>query len=78
MDNSKYWDVFYDKEIAFYDIKLHKYRKKGYLHFDNRIWFPEFANSFKKIIIDNKKISEHSFYPFLRVIIKTKRNRLYK
>jgi len=43
------------------------------LHFDNRIWFPEFKDSFKRFISNPDKVSAHSFYPFLKVILETKR-----
>lgn len=78
MDNLKYWDSFFNKEEKFYDKKNRRYLKKGYLHFDNRIWFPDFAKKFRKILSTPNNIIEHSFYPFLQIIVETKRIRLDK
>ena len=73
MKHEKYWNLFLEKELSFYDIKTRKYLKKGYLHFDNRIWFPEFQDNFKKFIYNVDKVSSHSFFPFLKVTLETKR-----
>ena len=73
MEYEKYWDLFLEKELSFYDTKNRKYLKKGYLHFDNRIWFPEFKDNFKKYIFNADNVSSHSFFPFLKVILETKR-----
>jgi RNA-directed DNA polymerase len=69
----KYWQAFVDKELTFYDIQHRKYLKKGYLHFDYRIWFPEFQNALKKFIFHPNNVARHAFLPFLQVIVKTKR-----
>lgn len=68
-----YWSAFTAKELTFYDQQNHKYLKKGYLHFDNRIWFPDFQEAFKKFILNPRNVSIHAFLPFLQVIVKTKR-----
>lgn len=73
MEYNKYWDLFLKKELGFYDVENRKYLKKGYLHFDNRIWFPEFKDTFKKFISNPDKVPTHSFFPFLKVILETKR-----
>jgi len=73
MKYDHYWELFLQKELTFYDTKSRKYLKKGYLHFDNRIWFPEFKEAFKRFILSPEGVSHHSFLPFLKVIIETKR-----
>lgn len=73
MKYEEYWELFLKKEMNFYDIESRKYLKKGYLHFDNRIWFPEFKDSLKKFILNPASVSSHSFLPFLKVILETKR-----
>ena len=75
MNYDKYWDVFCKKESSFYDIDNHQYFKKGYLHFDNRIWFPTFQSAFKKFILNPDKTASNSFLPFLKVVLTTKRIR---
>ena len=78
MDYSAYWKPFLKKELSFYDVEEHKYLKKGYLHFDDRIWFPDFQDSFQKFISKEDSVATHPFYPFLRVTIETKRIRFNK
>lgn len=83
MINSLYenfWKPFLQKELTFYDTRNRKYLKKGYLHFDNRIWFPDFQDALKRFILHPTKVKEHAFLPFLQIIVKTKRikNRLQK
>jgi RNA-directed DNA polymerase len=73
MEYKDYWDLFLKKELSFYDTENRKYLKKGYLHFDNRIWFPEFKEKFRSFIIDPNNVTSHSFFPFLKVILETKR-----
>lgn len=75
MEYEKYWELFLKKELNFYSTKDRKYLKKGYLHFDNRIWFPEFKDTFKKYVCNADKIATHSFFPFLKVILETKRRK---
>lgn len=75
MDYNKYWDIFCQKEASFYDTKNHKYKKKGYLHFDSRIWFPTFQPAFKKFILRPENTVLNSFLPFLKVVLTTKRIR---
>lgn len=73
MDYKEYWDEFLEKELNFYDEHNKRYLKKGYLHFDYRIWFPEYKDAFKRFILDSDKICKHSFLPFLKVTLETKR-----
>lgn len=77
MAYEKYWSSFLEKELTFYDTKNRKYLKKGYLHFDNRIWFPDFQEKFKKFITKPENVTSHSFFPFLKVILETKRRKGY-
>lgn len=77
MAYEKYWSSFLEKELTFYDTKCRKYLKKGYLHFDNRIWFPDFQKKFKAFITKPENVISHSFFPFLKVIIETKRRKGY-
>jgi RNA-directed DNA polymerase len=72
-----YWSSFLEKELTFYDTKNRKYLKKGYLHFDNRIWFPDFQEKFQKFITNPENVISHSFFPFLKVILKIKRRKGY-
>lgn len=75
MKYDNYWNLFLEKELTFYDVKGRKYLKKGYLHFDNRIWFPEYKDTFKKFILKPDEVSRHSFLPFIKVVLETKRIR---
>lgn len=77
MAYENYWSSFLEKELSFYDTKNRKYLKKGYLHFDNRIWFPDFQEKFKKFITNPENVISHSFFPFLKVILEIKRRRGY-
>jgi RNA-directed DNA polymerase len=73
------------EECKNYEIKAGRqiYRKKGYLHFDDRLWFPENQGSIKSIIENglrvfnpvNKRWEYHSFFPLLKILIKTPRYR---
>lgn len=73
MKREDYWNLFLEKELKFYDTENRKYLKKGYLHFDDRIWFPEYKETFRKFVFNPAKIAQHSFLPFLKVILETKR-----
>lgn len=77
MAYEKYWSSFINKELTFYDTANRKYLKKGYLHFDNRIWFPEFQIKFKRFITNPNSVASHSFFPFLKVILEIKRRKGY-
>jgi RNA-directed DNA polymerase len=60
-----------------------QFLKKGYVHFDHRIWFPTEVDKIKKIISGNLKVPNsktgiaewHSFTPFIRMLLKTLRFR---
>jgi RNA-directed DNA polymerase len=67
------WQLWIDKELNNYDIQRGKYLKKGYLHFDDRYWLPSKIREFKEFISDSKNICNHSFLPFLKVTLETKR-----
>ena len=73
MKYEDFWILFLEKELKFYDTEKRKYLKKGYLHLDNRIWFPDRIESFKKFILCPDKVVHHSFLPFIQVVVKTKR-----
>lgn len=61
--------------------EVKKYLSKGYLHFDNRFWFPERKEELKEIIQNNLSVynkrlkrKEHlAFSPFIKILIKTPR-----
>lgn len=47
--------------------------KKGYLHFDQRIWFPSHLEEIRKIVSQPEKVAKWQFYPFVKVINSTPR-----
>jgi aspartate 1-decarboxylase len=50
-----------------------KFMKKGYLHFDNRIWLPDHVESYRKRLSAPERIAKTPFYPFVRWVMKTPR-----
>ncbi|NBA89084.1 hypothetical protein GVN16_25125 [Emticicia sp. CRIBPO] len=68
------------KDKAGREIKK-KYKKKGYTHFDLRIWFPKRKEELKALLKnqlkthhkEHKKETWWSFRPFLKILIKTPR-----
>ncbi len=73
MNYEDYWDSFCKKELKFYDVNTKKYKKKSYLHLDYRVWFPDRKKAFKNFILNPENIQSHSFLPFIRIVLKTKR-----
>jgi RNA-directed DNA polymerase len=80
------WNDWVKEELKNYEIdKSGKriYIKKGYLHLDNRIWFPEQLDEIKRTISSellevnstSGKLEYHSFYPFIKILVKTPRYR---
>jgi RNA-directed DNA polymerase len=74
------WNEWVEKESNLYQTKItkdgrktRKYHKKGYTHFDNRIWFPTAIPQLKRIISNPDKVAKHDFFPFLKMIVKTPR-----
>jgi RNA-directed DNA polymerase len=87
MFDNQLWEEWSEAENTNYSFtkskKGHlsrKYLKKGYLHFDNRFWFPERLHEVKYIIQNNLKCKDvsgktnwHAFSPFLKILLKTPR-----
>jgi hypothetical protein len=79
------WNEWSAKEEQNYRIVKGKpkYLKKGYLHFDNRFWFPDRKGELKKILRNNLFITHRTtgkksywaFSPFQRILVKTPRYR---
>jgi len=78
MSNISHWDKWVEKELENYNLYTHKYIKKGYLHFDPKIWFPTFKDEFKKFVIYPFKVARHHFHPFIKEIKSTPRIRYDK
>ncbi|WP_159638199.1 reverse transcriptase/maturase family protein [Sphingobacterium composti Ten et al. 2007 non Yoo et al. 2007] len=83
-----YWNGWSEQELSNYKTiknnsgkEARKYLKKGYLHFDNRFWFPERSEELKIILKNglrfyNKNHKKHeswAFSPFLKILIQTPR-----
>jgi len=59
------------------------YKKKGYVHLDQRFWFPDKNVEIQEILKNNLQVTDtrtnrkqyYSFSPFLKIIIKTPRYR---
>jgi RNA-directed DNA polymerase len=62
-----------DKDPVTKEPMPRKFMKKGYLHFDNRIWLPDHIASFRKRLSDPERIAQTPFYPFVRWVMKTPR-----
>lgn len=86
MYDSGLWDAWKNQELKNYILdpsgkKI--YQKKGYLHLDHRIWFPDDYSSIENIIRSNLQIINpktqqkefYSFSPFLKILAKTPRYR---
>jgi hypothetical protein len=80
------WDIWAKEALQNYEITnegKHRYKKKGYLHLDNRFWFPEKQEKIKQILeaglqILNKSTNNNQYYsfsPFLKLLTKTPRYR---
>lgn len=80
------WDAWQKQELKNYqeDPPGKKvYLKKGYLHLDHRIWFPDYHSEIEQILknglqVVNSKTQRKEFYsfsPFLKILAKTPRYR---
>lgn len=73
MTEETYFENWVETELGNYDTRNKTFLKKGYLHFDRRIWFPDRQELYKKFFQNPQNVISHSFYPFLKVNIKTPR-----
>ncbi|PWV44454.1 reverse transcriptase/maturase family protein [Chitinophaga sp. S165] len=81
------WNAWVQQEARNYEERKDGkkvYHKKGYIHFDPRIWFPDKHQEIKDIIrcgllVPNPQNPQYqqyySFFPFLKIITKTPRYR---
>lgn len=85
MFTEELWEAWVEQESSNYKEEKgkRKYLKKGYLHFDNKFWFPERKEELKQLLQNNLKIFRPhlkrtefwAFSPFLKILIKTPRYR---
>ncbi|MFT3674261.1 MAG: reverse transcriptase domain-containing protein [Chitinophagaceae bacterium] len=85
MYTEELWKEWHDRELRNYKEQdgKRKYLKKGYAHFDHRIWLPTQNKRLKKLLQNGlqeinpvtKKLAYHGFTPFLRQLLKTPRFR---
>lgn len=86
MYDASLWDAWLCQELSNYQEDLQGtkiYLKKGYLHLDHKIWFPEFHTDIEKIVKNGLRVHYrqtgkkefYSFSPFLKVLAKTPRYR---
>lgn len=86
MYSTELWNEWLEQESSNYQLgedgkKI--YHKKGYLHLDNRFWFPErypeiqqiLQNGLKELHPHTGNLQFRSFYPFLKILLKTPRYR---
>jgi len=77
------WESWLATELNNYKIEIDnesglsrkKYLKKGYIHFDPKIWLPSRKEEIRNIVSNSHNITHRAFYPFLRTIVKTPRYR---
>lgn len=76
----KYFEEWFEKENENYALVEGKrtYLKKGYLHFDPKYWLPSRREEFEHYIANSQNVADRSFYPFLKVNVKTPRYRYDK
>jgi RNA-directed DNA polymerase len=55
-----------------------KYLKKGYLHFDRRIWLPDHLDSIRSLVSNPDRVAKNPYYPFVRWVMKTPRYKKVK
>ena len=55
-----------------------KFLKKGYLHFDRRIWLPDHLDSIRSLVSDPDRVAKNPYYPFVRWVMKTPRYKKVK
>lgn len=87
MYSTTLWNAWVKQEMQNYsETKEGRkiYNKKGYLHLDQRFWFPERLSEIEAIVKNNLLVPNpqrpqykqyHSFLPFLKIITKTPRYR---
>lgn len=68
MLNEKLFKLWCEKET-----KASLNKKRRYLHFDPKISFYKNISFFKTYFSNSKNVVEHSFYPFIRMVIETPR-----
>lgn len=77
------WNCWLDQELKNYikeiDIesgrKKKKFLKKGYIHFDPKIWLPDRKDEIKNILSNDRSVAKRAFYPFIRTLVKSPRYR---
>lgn len=86
MYSDSLWEQWMESELSNYSTtntgkKL--FLKRGYIHLDNRFWFPERSDEIKAIVQNSLKVPHphtakqqfHSFSPFLKMLTKTPKYR---
>jgi RNA-directed DNA polymerase len=81
MFTEELWNEWVEKESQNYKLTkqketgklVPKYLKKGYLHLDDKFWFPERKDELKALLKNPKLITSRSFFPFIKIILKTPR-----
>ena len=70
------WVVRESKNYRVIDGKQ-KYLQKGYLHFDNRFWFPERIEELKALIANGLVSTDGywAFSPIIKILVKSPRFR---
>lgn len=76
-DDFKEWFKKENENYALVEGKR-TYLKKGYLHFDPKYWLPSRIEEFESYVSNGQNIANRSFYPFLKVNVKTPRYRYDK
>lgn len=83
MFDDKQWESWLEDELKNYEIELdaksgrnrRRYLKKGYIHFDPKIWLPSRKDEIKNLLSNPISIAHRAFYPFIKTIVKTPRYR---
>jgi RNA-directed DNA polymerase len=69
------YDRWVERERKNYDTKTRRYRKKGYKHFDPKIFFPDYIEDYRVKFSNPRKIFEWSYLPLIKVVSSTPRYR---
>lgn len=79
------WEEWLSSELKNYKLEdgRKKFLKKGYTHFDHRIWLPLHYSKIKNLLQNNLKeknvhtgkMQWHAFTPFIKLLLKTPRFR---
>lgn len=83
MFTDELWESWLENELKNYESVLDedtgryqkKYLKKGYIHFDPKIWLPGRKDEIRKLLSNSIKVAQRAFYPFIKTIVKTPRYR---